>query len=198
MFNKEQQKILVVILVLIVGYVLFISKNILNSILGRTFLVMVMILATQYNVKLGLGITLLIVLLYSTNYIEGMDNLDSTKPSTSSTTSTSTTPSTTPEPKDDQPSYLPNISFSSIYGLTPEVAKTSMCTSDVPTQEVEDAQLEKNPLPSQNSGDKINSENKIRAKPSSTNNYVQMPDSMTEPVPSANGLPTNFLGYSTF
>ena len=85
MMKQNQWQILLVILLFMSVYVLF-NSNMYNSILGRTILVITVIILTKYNIMLGLGLVILIIYMcpdaYS-GYMEGMET--ATPPPTSDT-----------------------------------------------------------------------------------------------------------------
>ena len=87
MLSKEQKQGAILITLIIIGGILFKSNQLLNTVLGRFYLVSVAILATRKHPTAGLIVAGVILLMYmNTWYTEGFDNADSTTTTTGTTT----------------------------------------------------------------------------------------------------------------
>lgn len=96
MLSKEQKQGAILITLIIIGGILFKSNQLLNTVLGRFYLVSVAILATRKHPTAGLIVAGVILLMYmNTWYTEGFDNAATS----TATTNTSTTTSTSTNPK---------------------------------------------------------------------------------------------------
>lgn len=95
MLSKEQKQWGFLLTLAIIGFFLYRSKQLLDTVLGRFYLVSIVVLATRHNTTAGLIIAGFISLMYmNTWYTEGFDNNTGT-----GTTPNTTTTSSSPSPK---------------------------------------------------------------------------------------------------
>ena len=81
MLSKEQKQWTILITLAIIGYILYTSNQLLTTVLGRIYLVGIVILATKNNTVAGLIVTGVIFLLYmNTWYSEGYEQMPTPEP----------------------------------------------------------------------------------------------------------------------
>jgi hypothetical protein len=178
---QQQQQLLVVIFLILLGYILYNPNNILNSILGRTILVISIILSTKYNVMLGLGLMVVVIFLYANSsangtdytYLEGLENASNDTatakkqvPTIVSTAnlSTGTVPTGTPGTTGTTAPQIDATELSSQLNKL-LVGMQSANAGGIPSKELA-------PVPKEGfKGDRISVEHKLRAKPANKNIY---------------------------
>jgi len=80
MLSKEQKQWTILITLAIIGYILYSSNQLLTTVLGRIYLVGIVILATKNNTMAGLIVTCVIFALYmNTWYSEGYEPMPTPK-----------------------------------------------------------------------------------------------------------------------